>query len=71
MRILVHMCCGPCAITVLQRILKHGNDATGYFFNPNIQPLAEYMRRREGAGQVADRLGILGIVPLWAGNGNG
>lgn len=58
MRILVHICCGPCAVTVLQSLLEHGHDVTGYFFNPNIHPLAEYMRRREGAAQVAERLGV-------------
>lgn len=58
MRILVHLCCGPCAITVLQRLLRAGHTVTGLFFNPNIQPLAEYMRRREGAVQVAERLDL-------------
>ncbi len=58
MRILVHLCCGPCGITVLQRLKKDGHDLCGLFFNPNIQPLAEYMRRREGALQVAERLDI-------------
>lgn len=58
MRILVHLCCGPCGITVLQRLLDAGHSLAGLFFNPNIQPLAEYMRRREGAGRVADRLGV-------------
>ena len=58
MRILVHICCGPCAITVLQLLRDQGHELTGLFFNPNIQPLAEYMRRREGAALVAERLGI-------------
>lgn len=58
MRILLHICCGPCAITVLQSFINAGNDVTGFFFNPNIHPLAEYMRRREGAAQVAGRLGV-------------
>lgn len=58
MRILVHICCGPCAITVLQRLKDQGHDLAGLFFNPNIQPLAEYMRRREGAARVAGRLDI-------------
>ena len=58
MRVLVHMCCGPCGITVLQRLQDKGCDCTGFFFNPNIHPLAEYMRRREGAAQVAERLGV-------------
>lgn len=58
MRILAHLCCGPCGITVLQRLLDAGHDLTGLFFNPNIQPLAEYMRRREGAIRVAERLDL-------------
>lgn len=58
MRILVHICCGPCAITVIRQLLDLGHDVTGFFFNPNIHPLAEYMRRREGAAQVAERLGV-------------
>ena len=58
MRILVHLCCGPCGITVLQRLLDAGHELAALFFNPNIQPLSEYMRRREGAMRVADRLGV-------------
>ena len=58
MRILVHICCGPCGITVLQRLRAQGHEPAGLFFNPNIQPLAEYMRRREGAALVAARLDI-------------
>ena len=58
MRILVHICCGPCGITVLQRLRARGHELAGLFFNPNIQPLAEYMRRREGAALVAARLDI-------------
>jgi hypothetical protein len=30
----------------------------GLYYNPNIHPLREYVRRREGAEQVAERLGI-------------
>lgn len=54
----MHICCGPCAITVLRHLLEHGHEPTGFFFNPNIHPLAEYMRRREGVSQVAERLGV-------------
>ena len=56
MRILVHICCGPCGITVVQRLREQGHKLTGLFFNPNIQPLTEYMRRREGAALMAGRM---------------
>jgi predicted adenine nucleotide alpha hydrolase (AANH) superfamily ATPase len=58
MRILLHLCCGPCGITVIQRLAAQGHEVRGFFFNPNIHPLAEYLRRREGAAAVAARLGI-------------
>ncbi|MDL2267023.1 epoxyqueuosine reductase QueH [Desulfovibrio sp. OttesenSCG-928-G15] len=56
MRTLVHICCGPCGITVLQRLRKAGHVPSALFFNPNIHPLAEYLRRREGAKAVCKRL---------------
>lgn len=58
MRLLLHICCGPCAIAVLERLLDAGHEVTGLFFNPNIQPLGEYMRRREGAVETAARFGV-------------
>ncbi len=58
MRILVHLCCGPCGIMPLRRLLDAGHELTGLFFNPNIHPLSEYMRRREGAVQTAEVLGL-------------
>ena len=58
MRILVHVCCGPCAVSVLEYLVDMGHEVTGFFFNPNIMPLAEYMRRREGAVVVHETLGL-------------
>lgn len=57
-RVLLHMCCGPCAIAPIRRLQEEGYDVTGFFWNPNIHPLQEYMRRREGAAEVARRLGV-------------
>ncbi len=58
MNVLLHICCGPCAIMPIRRLLDEGHTVTGYFYNPNIHPLTEYLRRREGAEQVAARYGI-------------
>lgn len=58
MKILVHVCCGPCAITPVQTLLDAGMDVTALYYNPNIHPLREYLRRREGVVQVAEKLGI-------------
>lgn len=56
--LLMHMCCGPCACICLKILLEEGWKITGFFSNPNIQPLAEYLRRREAAEQCADYFGI-------------
>ncbi len=61
--ILLHACCGPCSITCVLRLQDLGLAPTLYFFNPNIHPLTEYLRRREGLVAVAERLGVPVILP--------
>jgi predicted adenine nucleotide alpha hydrolase (AANH) superfamily ATPase len=61
-RVLVHICCGPCSITTLTTLLDLGFTPTGLFYNPNIHPLTEYARRRDGCLEVAERLGVKVIV---------
>ena len=56
--LLLHVCCGPCAVMPITRLLDEGFAVTAWFMNPNIQPLAEYLRRREAAGQCAERMGV-------------
>jgi hypothetical protein len=56
--LLVHACCGPCAITVFQTLLGRGEDVRGFYYNPNIHPLTEYLRRKEALAQVGERLGV-------------
>ncbi|MFW6323692.1 MAG: epoxyqueuosine reductase QueH [Desulfovibrionales bacterium] len=57
-RILVHICCGPCALFPLKQLRSEGFEPTGLFFNPNIHPLQEYLRRREALAVVAEKLDI-------------
>ena len=42
--LLLHACCGPCSSYVLEYLMKYF-DITIYFYNPNIHPEAEYVRR--------------------------
>jgi len=53
--LLLHICCGPCATAVVER-LRDEYDITCFFFNPNIHPEEEYMRRLEAAREVSRRL---------------
>jgi epoxyqueuosine reductase len=53
MRILLHICCAPCTIYPLRIFREAGCSLTGYFFNPNIHPYLEYLRRREALERFA------------------
>lgn len=45
MRILLHACCAPCLVVPYDDLKSEGHDVTALFFNPNIHPYAEYLRR--------------------------
>lgn len=55
MKLLLHMCCGPCAAYPLQRLRALGHAPTGYFFNPNIHPYKEFRHRLETAQEFAQK----------------
>ncbi len=47
MKVLLHMCCGPCSTYPVQELMNEGIDIEGYFYNPNIHPIEEHTKRRE------------------------
>ncbi|MDD5652772.1 MAG: epoxyqueuosine reductase QueH [Candidatus Omnitrophica bacterium] len=47
MKILLHICCAPCIIYPLKALKEKGAAVTGFFYNPNIYPQEEYLRRKE------------------------
>ena len=47
MKILLHACCGPCAIFPVTFLQQQGFEVSLYFFNPNIHPFLEFRRRME------------------------
>lgn len=57
-RILLHACCGPCAIMPVLRLKEEGYEPVLWFMNPNIQPLSEYLRRREALCECAEKLEV-------------
>ncbi|GAB6036334.1 epoxyqueuosine reductase QueH [Fundidesulfovibrio butyratiphilus] len=56
--ILMHACCGPCSITVAKSLMERGLTPLGFYYNPNIHPLMEYVRRRDALKDVSARLGF-------------
>lgn len=53
MKILLHICCGNCAIYPVEIMRGEGHAIHGLFFNPNIHPYQEFRRRRDAAEQFA------------------
>ncbi len=51
-KILVHICCAPDALYVVQ-LLQENYEVSGYFYNPNIHPESEYKLRLEETREIA------------------
>ncbi len=52
-KVLLHICCGICASSVVQTLREENFYVVGFFYNPNIHPQQEYLKRQEVAKQVA------------------
>jgi len=53
MKILLHACCAGCAIYTFEALEKKFDHITGFFFNPNIHPYAEFNNRRAALEEYA------------------
>ena len=56
-KLLLHTCCAPCSIAIIDE-LKDKYDLFVFFFNPNIHPEAEYLKRKAEVVKVCDEWGI-------------
>ena len=45
--ILLHSCCAPCSAPIIEWMLNNDIRPTVFYFNPNIYPLEEYLKRKE------------------------
>ena len=46
-KLLLHSCCAPCSLIPLESYVREQWQLSLYFYNPNIQPEEEYLRRLE------------------------
>ena len=56
-RLLLHSCCGPCSSAVLER-LAGAFQLTLLYYNPNIEPEAEYLHR------LSEQKRLLSLLPF-------
>jgi hypothetical protein len=58
MNILLHICCAPCAIYPVESLKVAGHQLAGFFYNPNIHPYSEYLKRKSEVEKYASQSGI-------------
>jgi len=54
MKLLLHICCGPCAVYPVKELRSSGIEVTGLFYNHNIHPYTEYKLRMDAVRAYAE-----------------
>ena len=62
-KLLLHSCCGPCSSYVLEYLSKYF-DITVFFYNPNISPKEEYLKRVEAQRRIVEMMPFTNPVKL-------
>ena len=55
---LLHMCCGPCAVYPVKILQDENINFTGFFYNPNIHPIEEHELRMKTLKELAQIKGF-------------
>lgn len=64
MKLLLHICCGPCALYPVRQLAgDRFEEIVGFYYNPNIHPLSEYKRRKGALRDAEEKLGFSVIYP--------
>ncbi len=51
MKLLLHICCAPCSVAIVEKIQNTTDTLLGgFFYNPNIHPIEENEKRRDAVG---------------------
>lgn len=58
MNILLHICCAPCSIFPIKELKSKGHRIAGYFYNPNIHPYSEYLKRLSEVDKYSKEAGV-------------
>jgi predicted adenine nucleotide alpha hydrolase (AANH) superfamily ATPase len=57
-RVLLHICCAPCACYPLKFLKEKGYQVYGLWYNPNIHPCTEFVKRMESVKKLEELEGI-------------
>ena len=56
--VLLHICCAPCAVACVDSLREEGYAPTGFWYNPNIHPFAEYRSRKSALEDYSQSIGL-------------
>ena len=59
-KMVLHCCCAPCSCAIIDLLIQKEVETMLFFFNPNIHPEKEYLRRKEELSRYALKRG--GVV---------
>ena len=65
-RLLLHVCCAPCSTACLER-LTEAFQVTCFYYNPNIEPEAEFERRFAELGRLTREMPLPGMPQVIRG----
>ena len=57
-KVLLHSCCAPCSAAILEWMGQNGYEPTILFYNPNIFPEEEYLKRKHEIVRYARKIGV-------------
>lgn len=60
-KILLHVCCAPCACVIINTLLDEGYKVDLFFYNPNIDNHPEYQKRKEAVVNFAQKKKLIVI----------
>jgi len=58
MKILIHICCGPCAIYPVKTLRKNDFEVMGFFYKHNIHPYTECLKRQQALEKYAEQIDL-------------
>ncbi len=64
-RILLHVCCGPCSTSSIERLISDGWEPVLFYSDSNIFPREEYEKRYDNLVIVANHYGLQLIKDSW------
>lgn len=63
-KVLLHICCGVCAAYSINYLQQKGFFVEGFYFNPNIYPKEEYLKRKD----VVEKIKMIFNINIEEGN---